>query len=135
MSVCDKNLPLEGAVVLWLPPAAKLKSYRSPWQRTYRENVAAAWQTEDDYCIKLQNTSRAFHVDSRRLLDLIDASVFDFLISNGDRHHYEMINSTSESAVLLLDNGKRYNDEFTCHSIINSSSDVESTLHMQFWKS
>lgn len=36
------------------------------------------------------------------LLDLIDASIFDFLIQNGDRHHYETI----RKKVVLLDNGK-----------------------------
>lgn len=37
-----------------------------------------------------------------RLLDLIDASIFDFLLQNGDRHHYE----TMKDRVILLDNGK-----------------------------
>ena len=78
---------MEGAIVLWLPSRFKLKKFRSPWQRTYRENVKAAWEKDDAYCTKLQNQSSTFNTTSgsRRLLDLIETSIFDFLISNGDR--------------------------------------------------
>jgi hypothetical protein len=41
-----------------------------------------------------------------RLLDLIDAAIFDFLIDNGDRHHYDVFENVTNSMVLLLDNGK-----------------------------
>lgn len=43
-----------------------------------------------------------------RLLDLIDAAIFDFLIDNGDRHHYEVLLNVSGAAVMFIDNGKRY---------------------------
>lgn len=39
-----------------------------------------------------------------RLLDLIDVAIFDFLIQNGDRHHYE----TRNDRVVLVDNGKGF---------------------------
>lgn len=39
-----------------------------------------------------------------RLLDLIDASIFDFIIQNGDRHHYE----TRNDRLVLIDNGKGF---------------------------
>lgn len=39
-----------------------------------------------------------------RILDLIDVAIFDYLIQNGDRHHYE----TKNNRVLLLDNGKGF---------------------------
>jgi glycosaminoglycan xylosylkinase len=41
------------------------------------------------------------------LLDLVDAAIFDFLIDNGDRHHFEVIDNKSRPTLLLLDNGKR----------------------------
>lgn len=44
-----------------------------------------------------------------RLLDLIDAAVFDFLIQNGDRHHYETLNDR----VILMDNGKGFGNPNT----------------------
>lgn len=98
---------VEAAVILWLPDSVKLKSYRSPWQRTYKKDKQAPWETDDSFCTKLQNQSRTYRLPNRRLLDLIDASVFDFLISNGDRHHYEVVDGLRDAAVLLLDNGKR----------------------------
>ena len=46
-------------------------------------------------------------MSTSRLLDIIDAAVFDFLIGNGDRHHYETIAGSSDGVLLLMDNGKR----------------------------
>lgn len=50
-------------------------------------------------------------LDSVRILDLIDASIFDFLIQNGDRHHYE----TRNGRVVLIDNGKGFGNPFVDH--------------------
>ena len=88
----------------------KLKNFRNPWQRTYKSNKKAPWETDDTFCSKLQNHSHIFSVKKRgntRLLDLVDSCIFDFIISNGDRHHYEVIDGTRNPFVLLLDNGKR----------------------------
>lgn len=110
-SVCGgyQDDVIEAAIILWLPSTVKLKSHRSPWQRTYKTNFFASWERDDEFCTKLQNQSRVYRMsnDNRRLLDLVDASIFDFLISNGDRHHYELMDA-ADAAVLLLDNGKRY---------------------------
>ena len=110
MSACGRDGQLlEATAILWLPNTVKLKSNRSPWQRTYKKNVQAQWETDDQFCTNLQKQNRIFRLGptKRRLLDLIDASIFDFLISNGDRHHYEIIDGISDAAVLLIDNGKR----------------------------
>ncbi|KAK2496742.1 hypothetical protein MC885_004328 [Smutsia gigantea] len=43
-----------------------------------------------------------------RLLDIIDTAVFDYLIGNADRHHYESFQDDEGSSMLiLLDNAKR----------------------------
>lgn len=104
----DNDL-LEATAILWLPSKVKLKSNRNPWQRTYKKNVYAQWETDDNFCNNLQKQNQVYRIrrGKRRLLDLVDASIFDFLISNGDRHHYEVIDGSSDAAVLLLDNGKR----------------------------
>lgn len=64
------------------------------------------WEVDENYCnrvkaMKLYNPSAG-----PRLLDLIDAAIFDFLIDNGDRHHYDVFENVTNSMVLLLDNGK-----------------------------
>lgn len=50
-------------------------------------------------------------IPMKRLYDLIDLSIFDFLIQNGDRHHYETFNDT----VIWLDNGKGLGNPFVHH--------------------
>lgn len=41
-------------------------------------------------------------LSTKRLLNLIDVALFDFLIQNGDRHRYEVY----KEQIILLDNGK-----------------------------
>ncbi|XP_050069736.1 glycosaminoglycan xylosylkinase homolog [Anopheles maculipalpis] len=105
-TVCDDPTTgtLEGAVLLTIP--GKIVKYRSPWQRTYKDQLKAEWEMNDNYCALIRKKLQ-FDV----LLDLIDAAIFDFLIQNGDRHHYE----TRENRVLLLDNGKGFGNPFIDH--------------------
>lgn len=105
-TVCDSSEggTLEGALLLIIP--GKFAKYRSPWQRTYQNGVSAEWERNDGYCAKVKE-----QLPLERLLDLIDAAVFDFLIQNGDRHHYE----TREDRVLLMDNGKGFGNAFKDH--------------------
>lgn len=39
---------------------------------------------------------------NKRILNLIDVAIFDFLIQNGDRHRYEVY----KDKIVMLDNGK-----------------------------
>ncbi|KAF5283951.1 hypothetical protein FQA39_LY17192 [Lamprigera yunnana] len=101
-SVCeDKNNKLTGAMILNIN--ATFQSNRSPWQRTYQKGKLAPWEIREDYC--------RGKITTRRLLDLVDAAIFDFLIQNGDRHHYE----TLYGNVFLLDNGKGLGNPFKHH--------------------
>ncbi|XP_063215950.1 glycosaminoglycan xylosylkinase isoform X3 [Bacillus rossius redtenbacheri] len=112
--VCAQKDVLEGALIMWLSPG-KLKKLRSPWQRTYKAGVAARWELDEQYCDKVK-ASKLYRPDlSPRLLDLVDTALFDFLIDNGDRHHYEVFDNWSHSAVLLLDNGKSFGNPHLDH--------------------
>lgn len=60
------------------------------------------WETDNDYC----NHVKAIY-DFERILDFIDMSIFDFIIGNGDRHQYEVIEQFNNT-IILVDNGKRF---------------------------
>ena len=41
---------MEGAVTLWMPDSWTLEKVRHPYQRTYREDKKARWETDENYC-------------------------------------------------------------------------------------
>ncbi|KAH0945353.1 hypothetical protein HN011_005383 [Eciton burchellii] len=105
--VCGTGDILEGALIFWLPRYLRLVKHRHPWQRTYKKNKLAAWEIDEAYCDKVKDSKTYSPQSSSRLLDLIDTAIFDFLMDNGDRHHYELTqNNFHNPAVLLIDNGK-----------------------------
>ncbi|KAK3918679.1 Glycosaminoglycan xylosylkinase [Frankliniella fusca] len=114
-AVCGSKVWIEGAVILMLPNNVKLKHFRSPWQRTYKENKAAKWEIDSNFCETVKSNKIYNLQNGPRLLDLIDAAVFDFLIDNGDRHHYEVPGNVSGAAVLFIDNGKSFGHPFQDH--------------------
>ncbi|KAL8602616.1 hypothetical protein ACOMHN_021963 [Nucella lapillus] len=59
------------------------------------------------YCSKVQ-VAEPFRNNSGLLLDLIDTTVFDFLIGNADRHHYEVVSRVQKGMLVILDNGKSF---------------------------
>lgn len=62
---------------------------------------------DSNYCESIKSSKIYNPENGPRLIDLIDAAIFDFLIDNGDRHHYEVVLNVSGAAVMLIDNGKR----------------------------
>lgn len=103
--VCeDDNNMLSGAISLNIN--ATFMYHRSPWQRTYKKGKLALWETLDNYCQFIKPK-----LSTHNLLDLVDAAIFDFLIQNGDRHHYE----TLDGNIILLDNGKGLGNPYTHH--------------------
>lgn len=93
------NYEVEGVLLYSIP--GQFAKKRSPWQRTYKDGVQAEWETNPNYCT---SHVRGKLASEQLLLDLIDGALFDFLIQNGDRHHYE----TRSGRLLLIDNGKGF---------------------------
>lgn len=114
-AVCGNKALMEGALILMLPQNFKLKQFRSPWQRTYKESRAAKWEVDSNYCVSIKSSKMYSPKNGPRLLDLIDASIFDYLIDNGDRHHYEVLLNVSGAAVMFIDNGKSFGHPFQDH--------------------
>ncbi|KAK7070211.1 Glycosaminoglycan xylosylkinase [Halocaridina rubra] len=114
-SVCDNGRIFEGTVILWLPRRLPLSHIPHPWARTYKRTKLAQWEENENYCELVLR--HPYYSDSQfsRLLDLMDTAVFDFLIQNGDRHHYTVVKGKSESSVVLLDNGKSFGDAYVDH--------------------
>ncbi|XP_030573523.1 glycosaminoglycan xylosylkinase homolog [Drosophila novamexicana] len=104
-TICgDEQHNIEGVIIYIVP--GTLAKRRSPWQRTYKEDKRAVWEDDMTYCKALKNK-----METIRLLDLIDVAIFDYLIQNGDRHHYE----TREERVVLIDNGKSFGNPYKDH--------------------
>ena len=57
-----------------------------------------------DYCDDVMKDKKL--TEGPLLLDMIDAAVFDFLVGNADRHHFETFKDDPESMLVMLDNGK-----------------------------
>ena len=56
--ICEgKDGHWEGVVIFNVK--LNMKSYRSPWQRTYKKNKLAVWETDNNYC-RYSRLSRAF---------------------------------------------------------------------------
>lgn len=84
-AICGQPDTLEGSFAAFLPDTAERKMWRHPWRRSYHKRKKAQWETDNDYCDLIKNVEP--YDKGHRLLDLIDTSVFDFLIGNMDRHH------------------------------------------------
>ncbi|XP_026815886.1 glycosaminoglycan xylosylkinase [Rhopalosiphum maidis] len=107
--ICTKSERLEGAAIFHLPSNIKLTQHLHPWRRTYIENKKARWEDDNDYCDSVKS-----NYNSERVLDFIDVSIFDFIIGNGDRHRYEVMEQFNNT-ILLIDNGKSFGNPYKDH--------------------
>lgn len=119
-AVCGHPDMVEGSLAAWLPPKEVLgrKPVRSPWRRSYNKRRKASWETDDNYCNNVKKTSP--YDKGRRLYDVMDLAIFDFLTGNMDRHHYEETTVFgNDSSPIHWDHGRgfgrAYHDE---HSIL-----------------
>lgn len=117
-AVCGGPDLLEGSLSAYLPglSIAPRLSVPNPWIRSYSFTGKQEWEVNPFYCDTVKQT---YPYDSgSRLLNIIDMAVFDFLIGNMDRHHYEIFTRFGDEGFLLhLDNargfGKPSHDEMS----------------------
>ncbi|XP_024085636.1 extracellular serine/threonine protein CG31145-like [Cimex lectularius] len=117
-AICGNPDTLEGSFAAYLPPKniGARKVWKHPWRRSYHKRRKAQWEQESDYCNLVKGL--APYNTGRRLLDLMDMSVLDFLTGNMDRHHYETFKVFgNDTYPLHLDHGRGfgrpYHDELS----------------------
>ncbi|XP_017475344.1 PREDICTED: extracellular serine/threonine protein CG31145 [Rhagoletis zephyria] len=117
-AVCGNPDMLEGSFAAFLPSYEQTgrKVWRHPWRRSYHKRRKAQWETDSNYCSIVREIPP--YDEGRRLLDLMDMAVFDFLTGNMDRHHYETFKIFgNDTFTLHLDHGrgfgKAFHDELT----------------------
>lgn len=108
-AVCGKPDTIEASLAAFLP-ASQLEPrqvWRHPWRRSYNKHRKASWESDAGFCARIRLAPP--YDAGRKLLDLMDMAVFDFLIGNMDRHHYETFQSFgNDSFPLHLDNGRAF---------------------------
>ncbi|XP_011875791.1 PREDICTED: uncharacterized protein LOC105566413 isoform X1 [Vollenhovia emeryi] len=112
-AVCGSPDTLEGSFAAFLPDKAfaARKAWRHPWRRSYHKRKKAQWEHDSDYCSLVREIPP--YDEGRRLLDLMDMAVFDFLTGNMDRHHYETFRIFgNDSFTLHLDHGRGFGKPF-----------------------
>ncbi|XP_024938667.1 extracellular serine/threonine protein CG31145 [Cephus cinctus] len=112
-AICGNPDSLEGSFAAFLPSRelAARKVWRHPWRRSYHKRRKAQWEQDSDYCSLVRAIPP--YDEGRRLLDLMDMAVFDFLIGNMDRHHYETFKIFgNDTFTLHLDQGRGFGRPF-----------------------
>uniref|UniRef100_A0AAV2KK39 FAM20 C-terminal domain-containing protein n=1 Tax=Knipowitschia caucasica TaxID=637954 RepID=A0AAV2KK39_KNICA len=108
-ALCGKPDQIEGSLAAFLPDLtlAKRKTWRNPWRRSYHKRKKAEWEVDPDYCDEVKQTPP--YDRGTRLLDVMDMTIFDFLMGNMDRHHYETFEKFGNySFIIHLDNGRGF---------------------------
>ncbi|KAG7210456.1 hypothetical protein KM043_011984 [Ampulex compressa] len=112
-AICGNPDTLEGSFAAFLPDKsfASRKVWRHPWRRSYHKRKKAQWEHDSDYCSLVKEIPP--YDEGRRLLDLMDMAVFDFLSGNMDRHHYETFRIFgNDTFPLHLDHGRGFGRPF-----------------------
>ncbi|XP_014975681.1 pseudokinase FAM20A isoform X2 [Macaca mulatta] len=106
-AVCGNPHLLEGSLSAFLPSLnlAPRLSVPNPWIRSYTLAGKEEWEVNALYCDTVKQIYP--YNSSQRLLNVIDMAIFDFLIGNMDRHHYEMFTKFGDDGFLIhLDNAR-----------------------------
>ncbi|KAL4605034.1 pseudokinase FAM20A [Arapaima gigas] len=108
-AVCGNPNTLEGSLSAYLPglSIAPRISIPNPWIRSYTFTGKEEWEVNPFYC---DSVKQLYPYNSgNRLLNIIDMAIFDFLIGNMDRHHYEIFTKFGDDGFLLhLDNARGF---------------------------
>ncbi|XP_043941059.1 pseudokinase FAM20A [Protopterus annectens] len=117
-AVCGNPHLLEGSLSAYLPSLklAPRVAIPNPWIRSYTFAGKMDWETNPFYCSEVKKNP--IYNTGKRLLNIIDMAVFDFLIGNKDRHHFEVFTNFGDDGFLIhLDNargfGKHSEDDIT----------------------
>ncbi|XP_063170784.1 extracellular serine/threonine protein kinase FAM20C [Candoia aspera] len=108
-ALCGKPDQIEGSMAAFLPDLslAKRKTWRNPWRRSYHKRKKAEWEVDPDYCEEVKQTPP--YDRGTRILDIMDMTIFDFLMGNMDRHHYETFEKFGNNTFIIhLDNGRGF---------------------------
>ncbi|XP_031624731.1 extracellular serine/threonine protein CG31145-like [Contarinia nasturtii] len=115
--ICGNGTDLEGSFMAYFPymTGTDRMTRSHPWAQSYSKDAKAPWEIDPKYCQKV--TELELFSQGRLLLELIDLSIFDFLIGNMDRHNYQRFKAFGEDTfVLRYDHGrafgKAFHDEF-----------------------
>nr|CBN81214.1 Dentin matrix protein 4 [Dicentrarchus labrax] len=135
-ALCGKPDQIEGSLAAFLPDLAlaKRKTWRNPWRRSYHKRKKAEWEVDPDYCEEVKQTPP--YDSGTRLLDIMDMTVFDFLMGNMDRHHYETFEKFgNETFIIHLDNGRGFgkhsHDEMSILVPLTQCCRVRKSTHLR----
>ncbi|XP_040295801.1 extracellular serine/threonine protein kinase FAM20C [Bufo bufo] len=135
-ALCGKPDQIEGSLAAFLPDLslAKRKTWRNPWRRSYHKRKKAEWEVDSDYCEGVRQTPP--YDSGTRLLDIIDMTVFDFLMGNMDRHHYETFEKFgNETFIIHLDNGRGFgkysHDELSILVPLNQCCRIKKSTYLR----
>lgn len=109
-AICGRPDTIEGSLAAFLPPdsLSGRKSWKNPWKRSYHKRRKAEWELNDNYC-EVVRRKHSMYDYTKRLADLIDTTILDFLIGNMDRHHYETFKIfENDSFIVHLDHGRGF---------------------------
>ncbi|KAM9462156.1 extracellular serine/threonine protein kinase FAM20C [Clarias gariepinus] len=135
-ALCGKPDQIEGSLAAFLPDLAlaKRKTWRNPWRRSYHKRKKAEWEVDPDYCEEVKQTPP--YDSGTRLLDIMDMTIFDFLMGNMDRHHYETFDKFgNETFIIHLDNGRGFgkhsHDEVSILAPLSQCCRVKKSTHLR----
>lgn len=111
-AICGSPDLKEGSVQVFLPDESNVprRHNKSPYRRTYsKKTQLAEWQTDMRFCSWKVKTLKQY-AHGRKLLDLVDLHIMDYLIGNQDRHHFESFAVFNDipSYAIHLDNGRSF---------------------------